>query len=72
LRIVWYQNWPLATKMREINLFLGDPFLPLRSTEIENFKRRYLRCLKRARNGLELTILKSQWVRLNGHNFGTR
>jgi len=37
---------PLATKIREINSFLGDP-LPLRSMETENFKRRYLHYLKR-------------------------
>jgi len=37
---------PLAIKLREINSFLGDP-LPLRPMEIENFKRRYLRYLKR-------------------------
>ena len=37
---------PLAIKLREINSLLGDP-LPLRSMEIENFKRRYLRYLKR-------------------------
>jgi len=37
---------PLATKVREINSILGDP-LPLRSMEIENFKRRYLRYLRR-------------------------
>jgi len=40
------KNGPLATKLREINSILGTP-LPLRSTEIENFKRRYLRYLKR-------------------------
>jgi len=39
---------PLAIKLREINSSLGDP-LPLRSMEIENVKRRYLRYLKRAR-----------------------
>jgi len=37
---------PLAITLREINSSLGDP-LPLRSMEIENFKRRYLRYLKR-------------------------
>jgi len=37
---------PLATKIREINSILGAP-LPLRSMEIENFRRRYLRYLKR-------------------------
>jgi len=37
---------PLAIKLKEKNSVLGDP-LPLRSMEIENFKRRYLRYLKR-------------------------
>jgi len=37
---------PLALKLRKKISVLGDP-LSLRSMEIENFKRRYLRYLKR-------------------------
>ena len=46
LRIFWCQNWPPSYKIEGDKLILGAP-LPLRSMETENFKRRYIRYLKR-------------------------
>ena len=46
LRFFWCQSWPPSYKIKGDKFILSAP-LPLRSMEIENFKRRYLRYLKR-------------------------
>jgi len=72
LRIIWCQNWIPRYETKGDKLIFRGPFT------IAVYGNRKLQTPisplfeELVRNGWKSTILKSQWVRLNGHNFGTR